>query len=356
MVLCVGVKSSKPAEICLVYLGASLPRYVIENLKYLRETFNENEIVLISDNVSSLRRANRLGVKTYQVPNKNDLWPQVIENLSFSINFRDAFWLYTLSRFKAIQIYMHQNSQVPVLHVESDVWISENFPIADLVKAKDRIAYPFTNSTNGLASSIYFPHEESISALISFAESQIMQGVKLNDVELLGSYRRDFPNQVYVLPSCFPDENLARSGSTSTDKEIVSSNYEDFHGVFDGSTWGVYLIGTDPRNTYGISRHLSKLQGHTVDPSMATFMFSANRLFAKGNNSNIIFEIFSLHIHCKAAKMFSAEGLERYFRKNKRPIDARMEYITFSFNGFILFIWDRFKLARAKLAKVFYRG
>jgi len=45
-------------EIVLVYLGKKkLPKYVIENLKYLKRTFPKNIITLISENSQNLTKA-----------------------------------------------------------------------------------------------------------------------------------------------------------------------------------------------------------------------------------------------------------------------------------------------------------
>jgi hypothetical protein len=83
--------------------------------------------------------------------------------------------------------------------------------------------------------------------------------------------------------------------------------------VFDAISIGQYFFGIDPRNYKGRKKLFREDLDHWVKPSQYEFKWINDSLIE--NNGGLQYQVYSLHIHSKDAKVFSLRSLKIEFRK-----------------------------------------
>jgi hypothetical protein len=273
----------------IVYLGPKLPAYVLDNLGYLRKEFPQLNLVFISDNPKSAQKVEKINVRTWLCPNSIELWPDLRNQILHPMNFRNGFWFSTTARFKAIELYMEKNP-LPVLHVESDVWISPTFPFAEFLSLTE-LAFPMETTRTGAASIVWIPDLKKISQLTEFVMRCISKDPNETDMTILGKLAQSKVQKVYTLPTQHSD--------------LLSNSPEEsarFRGLFDPLTYGIYLLGEDSRNKRGIRTYNKTPLDHLVKPQDCTFEFLDGELYVTQSEKK--YALYCLHNHAKDRSLF----------------------------------------------------
>ena len=301
-------------EIVLVYLGKkNLPMYVIENIKYLRRTFPENKVTLISENSKNLSKVKDLGANIFLCTNFYRIAPKEYLEKVPDLKFRGGFWFLTFARFFAINEYCARFNLSNILHLESDVLLMENFPFNRISKLKG-IAFPLVNRNYAAASTLFIKDSAAISALCNFTKERIFANPELTDMDILGSNELAKLVDVTYLPTAFGGAHHFQDWVDTEDRESLCLDISEYGGIFDGMTWGQYLTGEDPRNHYGIRKLYRNQSHHSVLISSYKTFFLNNELYAK--NEFGTYMIYSLHIHSKDKRLFRSEN-SYAFLKNR---------------------------------------
>jgi hypothetical protein len=292
-------------EIVLVYLGKKkLPRYVIENIKYLKRTFPKTLITLISDNSKNLAKVKDLGANIFHCSDFYSIAPKEYLEKAPDLKFRGGFWFLTFARFFALNEYCAKFNRSNIIHLESDVLLMENFPF-DKFSNINGLAFPLVNQGYAAASILFIKDHSAISTLCDFTKERISANPELTDMYILGS--RDLAQRVEVtyLPTAFGGANHFQNWVRQIDRESLCLGISEFGGIFDGISWGQYLTGEDPRNHYGIRKLYRNQTAHSVAINLFKIFFSNNQLYASSESE--IYKIYSLHIHSKDKRMFTSE-------------------------------------------------
>ncbi len=297
-------------RLCIVYLGHSLPDYVKYNLLQIRQNFGGNELYFISDSEDSCKLVSKLGILTFLVEDVLQTAKHLTEIQSIDREFRQGFWMYTSGRFKAISEFMQFiNDSESILQIEADVWLAPNFPMEAISLIPNDFAFPMTQKSTGLASTLFIRNQQSAKFLSEYFNSLLIAGKYVIDYEILGQLQMDHPSKVYVLPSAF---NCSSGFNPSADlavQEIMTFNSNFFEGIFDGATWGQYLTGEDPRNLFGIRRVFHFQSHHAANPTQVKFtVMPFKGVYCEFENEKKF--MFSLHIHSKDIRIFKDDGLE----------------------------------------------
>ena len=220
--------------------------------------------------------------------------------LNHPTNFRNGFWSLTLLRLFALFECMKKMELDKVLHIELDVKLFRNFPWDCLEKMEFEVSYPLVTTDNGSAALLYLSGIQGLSKMLEEFSRQIKVNPSSTDMSLLGWYKKNHESEVGILPT-FP-------GQTHT-----AIPWEQ--GCFDAATLGMFLTGTDPRNTRGWVYLFKNQPDHIAQtPLFEEFSYIQNTLTFQYKGLN--YPIYNLHIHSKQPRLFLDSGIRNAIRGN----------------------------------------
>ena len=287
-----------------MYLG-EIPDYVLANGVYLSETFPTHEIVLITDSQAQADRVDFHGLTSWVCPDVRTSWKKVSNFSTHKTSFRNDFWFKTVARFYALYEYKFLEPEEPLLHVEADVWLSQNFPLNLFSEIQGKIAYPLKNSSEGIASTLFVSDLKTLQVLIEYTERCFELDSLSTDVSVLGSFHQKFPGLFENLPTFPLGANFLKAPTSKELAKLLSRNFEKYLGVFDASSLGIHYTGVDPRNNWGF-RTLFDTPGSPMELSEVLFTVDKNVPALKYAES--VTEVFSLHVHSKDIRLFRTES------------------------------------------------
>lgn len=229
--------------------------------------------------------------------------------------FRDGFWTYTTERFFVLETLMARLGLEHVIHLEND-----NLLYVDAAELAERMAarYPglagtFDNDGRCVPGILYLRDAAAAARLSAFLLEVLAAPPAggVNDMTLLGLFRRAGPQAIGHLPIVTPDypEPLRSiAGDVPARPEDYWEHAEAFGGVFDAAALGQYLGGVDPRNGGGDTRGFVN-ESCVFDPRRYRFATARDergrRLFFLAQGSTM-WRINSLHIHSKNLAAFAS--------------------------------------------------
>jgi hypothetical protein len=289
----------------VIYLGKDLPKYVLENLRYLKTTFNQEEIYFISDSPKSIKKAEKLGVNTWLAPDPSNQWREFRDSLEHPMHFRDGFWFKTLARILVLDSFLQLNPNKSCLQVEADVFLFPNFPISEFQNLDVEIAFPMESKEMGIASLLFLKNHKIASTLANLALTSIKENGKVTDMSLLGKVANS--EILEFLPLRTLPHQLHSALSQPESRQLVCKNQLEIAGVFDGITIGQYLLGVDPRNSKG-TLILHRIQeSHAIDPGKLSLGLNLdNTLILKTPEGNV--PIYNLHNHAKDLRLYKTSS------------------------------------------------
>ena len=300
MTISFGNNQGAGSNIVFVHLNSKVPRYLILNIKSVIRRFPSHKIYLITN--SKKFQINLKGLESFTYKHDN-FWFEAEEFLSHPREFRSNFWLISLARFFAIAQFMKQIPG-PVLHIESDVVISDDFPIAKFEGLTEYIAYPIVSQLRGIASTIYFSSPELAHKLALFCVNQARENGSTSDMLILRRFYDRFPEDVYLLP-IGPSSQFAYHDTADIHfLNGIKKGLKYFNGIFDGSDIGVYYFGTDPRNRRGWSTLRSPIDFNYSRMETWKCNFNESRNFVEICHESSLIPVFSIHATCKKPGLF----------------------------------------------------
>jgi hypothetical protein len=217
------------------------------------------------------------------------------------VKFRDGYWQRTTSRILALADFQKIN-EMPLVHVEGDVILLPQFPFEKFGSVKS-VAFPLVNRGYGCASVLFSPNVREIDELKSFFFQNLKEDNHLNDMEMLGRYQSRYAKKVTILPSVPTNRNEFQDWVTGEEIQLLTSNLQEFGGIFDGMTIGQYLLGEDPNNHFGI-RPIYRIQKHhSFNPQASRFSWDDKKELQISSASGPL-SIFALHVHSKDMRAF----------------------------------------------------
>jgi len=290
-------------RIVFVHFGKTLPKFLFLNISRTLKQFPQHEVVLITNPECRIRYKLKVKLFLYEI---NDDTRELLEIMNHPRNFRNNFWFNTVLRFFAIEALQKYQEQ-EIIHVESDVILSRDFPFKHFVNFEKSMAFPLVSRERGIASIVYFKDLNVVSRFNNFIASSIHSDPSTTDMIILRKFYEINPEDVQILPT-LPIAKIDSFSIIEPEIQILFNNaYEMFQGVFDGADSGIYLAGIDPRNNRGrrIIRH--KIPNNYVQIENLNFVFDEERQFIsllfQKDDSQI--PIYNLHIHSKDVRYFN---------------------------------------------------
>jgi len=293
-------------KIVFVHFGKEIPKYVLNNIKCASNEFPDMQVVLITD-----AKVDSIGIPLLQVfpiDLDNSLMSKLLV-LNHPKNFRHGFWYFTILRFFALEKYMCSHPG-EILHIESDVRISNDFPFGKFTDQNLSIAFPLVDSDRGIASTLYIRSLEALQHFLTEISAIIEKDFTSTDMTLLSQYQKKFPERVLILP--IGPVEMVTFDFPNLDviwKSSLVRNIEYFGGYFDGYSFGQFYFGTDPRNSYGISKTRSRVSSRYLSTRSKILEWSGNRGFPQVRTGISSLPLYSLHFHSKRPIFFSVKNL-----------------------------------------------
>ena len=289
-------------KVAYVYIGESkLPKYVLENLVNTKSKFPNIDIVFISDNSHSLKKVSELGISVWHCKNQAIENSDTLNSMSHPMQFRSGYWFSTLARFFAIEEFMEHNSETEVLQIETDVWLSKNFPFDKFTDFTNELSYPMESVGRGAASVLYVGSLKSIKDFNLFCKQELLKDANFTDMTLLGKYLEEYSMRVVPLPTA-RDTSIFKEFTPKDLALSSSSSYPFFNGVFDPLSYGMHLFGVDARNSRGVLKLYSDTPSQILDFAKIEFEVLGQEVIARNNLQS--FQIYNLHIHSKNLRIF----------------------------------------------------
>lgn len=290
-------------SIVLVYLGSRLPLYAALNLRHLRRTFPEQRVWLVTDNRLSRLMARCLRVDVFTATDPVMAWSRIRERMPYRSDFRKGFWFYTFARFFALAEFMESVASEPVLHLEADVWLASDFPFDRLASLDADIAFPMVSAAGGVASTLFLRSRESAFEFISCAAAWSEEGENVNDMGFLATLRGSNQLHVEILPSALASSDFVE-GTDAQLIEDMTALRSRLGGIFDGASWGVDLLGAEPRNHWGWLRLFDHHGPSVVDTRRRRLCLGQEHGTLRVESEHNPVPLFSLHVHSKDLLMF----------------------------------------------------
>lgn len=270
--------------------------------------FPDIEVHLLTDLNPKSIEINNLVIDIYS-PSRD--WFELETLLKHPKDFRDNFWFTSLARFIAISEFS-RTMQSQILHLESDVIISGDFPFDKFTYSNCSFSFPIVSSSLAIASILYIKDSFSAKYLAELTMKSARENRNTTDMHVLRDLSLNPDVNFLLLPSALSDSYSPSkvSGNFIMMNEI---GLRHFNGVFDGFDYGRYLFGVDPRNARGISKVRQTDDSVYLDVSKSLIVTDDKRDFPYilDLESNRKLPIFCLHIHSKNSKYFTIRSSEK---------------------------------------------
>jgi hypothetical protein len=302
-------------RIVFVHLNSQLPDFLEENLKYCVQIFPILEIVLIHN--QSHLKANLSGVHFFQyVPDMR--WQQLESLYLHDKEFRNNFWFTSTARFFAIEEFMKIQPGA-ILHVESDVLLSQDFPFDKLEEITSDLAFPIISKFRGVASTLFIRNKNAAQLLTSNIIREVNRDPLTTEMIMLKKLYEENPKLITPLPiGPSSAEAYSKEAQGFTERLLQGANF--LGGAVDGVDVGQYFFGTDPRNRRGkviLRRDLVKGFAKVKDWRI---VYNKSRLFVdlKLQGGFETTRLYSLHLPVKRKGFFRLSKQSRLIRKYTR--------------------------------------
>jgi len=298
--------------ILFCHFRTPLPKHLYLNIQRTISLFPHIEVHLLTDqNLKSIKIDN-LVIDVYS-PSKD--WFELEALLQHPKEFRNNFWFTSLARFIAIS-ELSRTIRKQILHLESDVIISSDFPFDKFTNLNCSFSFPIVSSSLAISSTLYIKDSISAKYLAELTMKIAREDRNTTDMHVLRELSLDANANFQLLPSALSD----RYSPSIVNSDFISMNeigLSYFNGLFDGFDYGRYLFGVDPRNARGVSKVRQRDNSVYLNVSKVLIVTDDKRDFPYflDLESNRKLPIFSLHIHSKNSKYFIIGKSEKAIRK-----------------------------------------
>lgn len=263
--------------VVFVQLG-TLPRHLRRNLYFFASHFSNRSCYLVTDQERQIDIPDSIEVIDSKELIK--VWPEDFQIRDRRRLFRNNFWFLSKARLLLIPRLMEKFKLEKIIHIESDVWISPSFPFEVFENMSAPLAFPLVDEARGIASVLFVNGSEGVNLL----DRGCAEWPHMTDMQILGQIAMRSNDEV-ALPSTYNRNGL-----------------EIGPWIFDGAKLGMYLFGSDPRNTWGIIHRFRKSLMGNLESKQKISLDKDQLIFSEGNSRK---QIANLHLHSKSTVLFS---------------------------------------------------
>ena len=168
-------------KIVFAHFNSKLPKHLILNLKRTISLFPSHEVHLITDQDLTKVKINNLSVSKYH---PSDNWNNLEKRIQHPKFFRNNFWFTSLARFIAIAEFVKIHDE-EIIHIESDVIISDDFPFKMFSKLNVDFSFAIVNSEQAIASCLFIGNSRAADELIRITLESAIENNLTTDMYIL---------------------------------------------------------------------------------------------------------------------------------------------------------------------------
>ena len=330
-----------------VYLGPMIPKYLTRNLRDTKRRFGNQNIIFIGDHTDTVSKIQDLGIQTFLTKDWALFYPELWSSMGHPQQFRDGFWFKTVSRFFALS-ELQTILDRPILHLEGDVWIANNFPFQKFLNIPN-LAFGMETDNQGSACLLWLPTSNTSKELSEITYSLLLEDSSLTDMRILGHVQKSNLMEYQVLPTLPRMDNVDEKSV----KNKCSELYNYFGGCFDALPYGMFLLGDDPRNSRARSVLFRYRKEQIMPRPIRSFYFDESKEALNVEISNKTFRLFNLHVHSKDPKIWgttSFSHIQKYLDLHRRAKGEITRFIPTTFI-YLCFAFIRKKMNWVKKAE-----
>lgn len=310
-------------QVVFIHLGSGIPRYLEKNIVRTRHLFPDIKIIVAGQ--TSALRAVADGVKAdyFPVPNAfgdPELAASGLARKGLDTKFWGGYWQKTFDRLLVFAL-VHQHNDGPLIHIESDVIITRDFPF-DILGKSSQLMWGAYDSFSDIASVVFSPEKEESRWLAAALAKVARLDETATDMTALAVVRRQHPKRIQLLAAT--PELASLSGQPGV--------------IFDGLHIGEWVFGWDPKAHWGFKRRRLRINPHSEIVAESSLQLTGQSLYLTANG--IEARVASLHVHSKELKFFEndiSEDLSRLLKVVGKP---RLFY-GFAPAGFVSWLISR---------------
>lgn len=290
-------------NLVFVHFG-TIPKHLKSNISDTCKRFPNLNVYVITDcNANCFVDYENLHIVTKDISSRVSDFRRIS---TLPVGFRNGFWLLSLIRLEVFGEFVNQLME-PSVHLESDVVISSDFPFDFLRNSKRSLAYVRVSENESIASVLFLNPGETCSLFVKSIFSDFQKNPGMTDMKFLSDFQKCYPDMVFELPADANDPN-------------------DSEFLFDGSDFGQYLLGTDPRNSRGV-RYLNFNNRNTrVITNSYTFQYNSSREFMDASLGEKSFKLSNLHVHSKRLRMFRPSTRTKILKGSITPFRRKWRF------------------------------
>ena len=326
-----------------------LPKYTLLNISRTKRLFPEIPIVLLT-NVSNRKELIELQEKNICEIVKVDLNPNRVALMNSSTvqaSEKDFFWISTLERIFVLLDYHQECPELGLLHLESDVILFPSFPWDSFAKLSE-LAWGRYSPTHDVAAILYTPNGVQSNRLKEALLKELEEDPEITDMIALSRVAQNKDLVHRLLPTADSDNNFALINSTNcttAQYEELTINVNQFLGIFDLATIGMWIDGIDPKHSLGLNSTMPT----NIYQEGESLIDLQDVKFAVGDDgqlsvlaSNMEINVHSLHVHSKRLRWFSQEW-KAEISSSIQAINTGQKVYRFSFHVFVNVILQNLK-------------
>ncbi len=283
-----------------MHLRTAVPKYVWRNMIRINRENPSLEVTLLSDQEENLKKARKIGLLAEKYA-PSDSVLDTLESHSLSSAFRNGFWQTSILRLFAFLEYV-EDADYPMVHIESDVLTANDFPWSAFTTLQNCAWLQF-NQERDVAAIVYCPNSSEAewlkNTLIEFMSSE----VEATDMTLLSAISEKYQSRVTLLPIAQKSDSILYSRHVAEEARVRnSSSFNLFGGIFDSAPLGMWLMGQDARNHYGVLQRHIHLPDSYIDARQLRIYSRKSKMFVADGEE--IFRLYNLHLHSKITTDF----------------------------------------------------
>ena len=319
-------ESNRNLPIVFVHLNGKVPKYLKLNIERTIRLFPKNRVILLVNTKQPQLEVSGLTIYEFEC---NEDWYRLENSLDHPKNFRNNFWLISIARFIVLKDFLN-SYKGKILHIESDVILSKDFPIGKFSKIQEKLAYSIVSKERGVASILYIRDLESASKLVEHVLEESNLNPNLTDMIALRTFYEKNSEAILVLPIGPIEKHYYHDYLEKNLLRKFSEGLKTFEGVFDGNDIGVYFFGTNPFNAKGKIKIRYEVPLNYANVSKWQIFYNPKRNFIdlQTEEDGIIIPVYSIHATSKINQIFSIRKQSRVlqYRSRESSSEKKIEF------------------------------